>query len=518
MTSGILHIILAVVTGATPEATPFPFFEPVQPPRSLQVMAHRGAWRLAPENTKPAIEASIEDTVEWVEVDVQLTRDGRHILFHDATLDDKTDTTGPLRDRTLDELLHADAGSKFAPRFKGVRLLTLDEALRLAKGRLNLYLDCKRIDPKRLAREIVEAEMGRQVVVYGSPDVLQAIRVEAGESIGLMTKWRPRFGLHPWIEEIRPHAVEIDADDVTPEICQEFHRRGIKVQAKVLDRADRPEMWDRMASAGVDWLQTDLAEDILARRLLEKESARRVKVAHHRGASHYAPENTLDALRKAVSLRADYVEFDIRTTRDGTFVLLHDGSLDRTTSASGPVRQHQAGEIAKLDAGSWFSRYFRGAGVPTLDEFLAAAAPTGIGLYVDAKDIPPEALADALSRHGVIDRAVVYQGTEYLARLKEINPAIRRMPPLRDASQIESLATRIQPYAVDTNWKILSKDLIDRCHAHNIKVFSDAIGSHETIKHYQQAIRDGIDVIQTDHPIRVLRAVELLGSPVAARP
>jgi len=75
---------------------------------------------------------------------------------------------------------------------------------------------------------------------------------------------------------------------------------------------------------------------------------------------------------------------------------------------------------------------------------------------------------------------------------------------------MDDLIARVQPYAFDTRWSILSKSLIDRCHANGIKVFSDALGLYETIAAYQQAIRDGIDVIQTDHPLRVLRAMELL--------
>ena len=79
-----------------------------------------------------------------------------------------------------------------------------------------------------------------------------------------MTKWRPRFGIVPWIDKVRPAAVEIDAGDVTPEVCREFKSRGIKVQAKTLGAHDRPEIWDRMAAAGVDWIQTDFAEEVIA--------------------------------------------------------------------------------------------------------------------------------------------------------------------------------------------------------------------------------------------------------------
>lgn len=516
----MIYLACILVLGAVAEAATadgFPFFEPVQPPRSLQVMAHRGAMTRAPENTAPAVEASIADTVEWVEVDVRLTRDGQHVLFHDDTLDDKTAAHGRVREHTLAELREADAGSKFARRFAGQRILTLAEGLKLARGRVNLYLDCKDVAPASLAREVLAAEMGRQVVVYDKPEVLRAVRAEAGEAIGLMAKWRPAFGLESWIDEVRPHAVEIDAADVTPEACRAFHRRGIKVQAKTLGEDDRPEVWDRVAEAGVDWVQTDHADEIVARRALKALRPDRVKVAHHRGASHYAPENTLEALRKAIALGADFVEFDVRTTRDGTFVLMHDGSLNRTTSGRGPVREQTAAEIAALDAGAWFGRPFAGAKVPTLDAFLDAAAPSGVGLYFDAKDIAPEALAEALARHGLTDRAVVYQSADYLAKLKAIAPNIRRMPPLRDPAELDALAERVRPYAVDTRWTILSKPLIDRCHALGIKVFSDALGLNESVEKYQRAVRDGIDLIQTDHPLRVLRALELMERP-ASRP
>ena len=131
--TGVLLAFLALPGGTDGGTAPpsFAFFEPVSPPRAIQVMAHRGAMRQAPENTARALELSIADTVEWVEVDVRLTKDGQHVLFHDDQLGDKTDGTGRLRDRTLAELRALDAGTKFAPRFAGARILTLAEGLEL---------------------------------------------------------------------------------------------------------------------------------------------------------------------------------------------------------------------------------------------------------------------------------------------------------------------------------------------------------------------------------------------------
>src|SRR5262249_54977975 len=265
----LASLLLLVVQAQVPPAGGFPFFEPVQPSRSLQVMAHRGAARLAPENTARALEASIADTVEWAEVDVRRPRDGHHVLFHDDALDGKTDTAGRLRDRTLAEVRSADAGSKFSPRFAGERILTLEEGLKLARGRINLYLDCKDIDPTLLAREVMAAGMGRQVLVYAAPEAIRKVREAGDGTIGLMTKWRPADGVEQWLDEVQVHAVEIDAINVIAVVCDEFHRKGVKVQAKTLGHDDVPEVWDRVAAAGADWIQTDRPEEILARRSLK---------------------------------------------------------------------------------------------------------------------------------------------------------------------------------------------------------------------------------------------------------
>jgi glycerophosphoryl diester phosphodiesterase len=501
---------VALVAAASASAGKSPPSPMVQPPRRVEVMARGGARGQAPENTSAALERSIADGIEWVEVAVRLSRDGRHVLIHDADLGRTTDGLGPVDGRTLAELKSLDAGSKFARRFAGEKISSLEEVLASARGRVRLDLDCQQVDPARLVHAVLEAGMESQVVVSAGPDVLKAARSAiGGDRLALVPKWKPADGLDAF-GDLKPEAVEVDAADVTPDLCRAFHGRGFKVQARALGPDDRPAIWDRMIDSGVDRIQTDLPEEILAREVVRRrDPATRVKVAHHRGASRYAPENTLPAYEKAIRLGADFVEFDIRTTRDGVHFLLHDGQLDRTTNARGPIRDHDAAEVALLDAGAWFGRPFVGTPVPTLDQFLETVGRR-VELYVDAKDISPEKLVEALSGRGLIERSVVYQSPNYLARLRSIEPRLRRMPPLSDPSQIDSLADRLEPYAFDTRWAILSKPLIDRCHARGIKVFSDSIGPNESVASYRRAILDGIDLIQTDHPVRVLRALELL--------
>jgi glycerophosphoryl diester phosphodiesterase len=114
-----------------------------------------------------------------------------------------------------------------------------------------------------------------------------------------------------------------------------------------------------------------------------------------------------------------------------------------------------------------------------------------------------------LAERGLLEQTVVYQGADYLQRLKQLEPRIRAMPPLRDAKELDRLAAEVHPFAVDVRWGALSADLIRRCHELQIQVFSDALGINERIESYRRAIEWGIDTIQTDHPLRVIRAIEL---------
>ncbi|MFD4785568.1 glycerophosphodiester phosphodiesterase [Streptomyces sp. NPDC058459] len=117
-------------------------------------------------------------------------------------------------------------------------------------------------------------------------------------------------------------------------------------------------------------------------------------VVAHRGASAYAPENTLAAIDKAARLGFSWVENDVQRTRDGELVVLHDDSLARTTNveavfpgrAPWKVKDFTASEIARLDAGSWFSSAFAGARVPTLERYMRRVERNHEKLLLEVKN------------------------------------------------------------------------------------------------------------------------------------
>lgn len=109
------------------------------------------------------------------------------------------------------------------------------------------------------------------------------------------------------------------------------------------------------------------------------------RVIAHRGASGSAPENTVVAIRRAAEFGATWVEIDVNVTADGVSVLMHDDTLERTTSGSGPLILAPLYAVQQLDAGSWFATEFAREPVPTLARILDLAIELELGLNVEIK-------------------------------------------------------------------------------------------------------------------------------------
>ncbi|MCW5591793.1 MAG: glycerophosphodiester phosphodiesterase [Burkholderiales bacterium] len=112
------------------------------------------------------------------------------------------------------------------------------------------------------------------------------------------------------------------------------------------------------------------------------------KLIAHRGGGSLAPENTLAALRLGQSLGFRAAEFDVKLSRDGVAFLLHDSTLDRTTSGSGPAGERAWAELATLDAGSWLSDAFRGEPIARFDEAARLLRERGTMANVEIKPAP----------------------------------------------------------------------------------------------------------------------------------
>ncbi len=139
-----LRLLLALGAGAVVAATSAAgLIESAPRPIEIEITAHRGASRVAPENTLPAITAAIDLGADRVEIDAMLSADGALVLFHDVDLRRIARDPRRIADMTLEELREVDAGAWFAPEFAGERMPTLSEALDAVGGRAGLNIELK---------------------------------------------------------------------------------------------------------------------------------------------------------------------------------------------------------------------------------------------------------------------------------------------------------------------------------------------------------------------------------------
>ncbi|WP_112465628.1 glycerophosphodiester phosphodiesterase [Streptomyces triticisoli] len=253
-------------------------------------------------------------------------------------------------------------------------------------------------------------------------------------------------------------------------------------------------------------------------------------VVAHRGASAYAPENTLAAVDKAAALGFSWVENDVQRTKDGRLVVIHDDSLRRTTDvekvfpgrAPWKVKDFTAAEIARLDAGSWFSPAYAGTRVPTLEQYLRRVEHHHEKLLLEIKNpelypgIEQQLLKELandgwLDQRHLADRLIVQSfSADSLRIVHELKPAVRTgflgRPAVADLNRYAAFADLINP-----SHGTLSADYVKAVHAHvgphlkPLKVFAwtvDDAARARTVAGY------GVDGIITNKPDVVRAALD----------
>jgi glycerophosphoryl diester phosphodiesterase len=155
-----------------------------------------------------------------------------------------------------------------------------------------------------------------------------------------------------------------------------------------------------------------------------------VRVFAHRGFSGIYPENTEIAFCRALDLGVDGIEFDLRATRDGHLVAIHDPTVDRTSNGSGPVSELTLDQIKNLDAGSWTSPEFAGQSYLTLKEVLDIVghrAELNIHLKADqtTREMIVRATISEIKARNLLDEAFVASDQETIALCRRIHPRLR---------------------------------------------------------------------------------------------
>lgn len=147
----------------------------------------------------------------------------------------------------------------------------------------------------------------------------------------------------------------------------------------------------------------------------------------HRGASGsgLAPENTLAAFERAIQIGVDAVELDVRSTRDGVIVVMHDPTVDRTTNREGPVDELTYAQLREASAGGWFGPQFEGERIPTLQEVLDLVRHRALAVVEIKSNWIAEQVLRAAHEVDVMDQIVVQSfESETVRRVNAVDPSV----------------------------------------------------------------------------------------------
>ena len=240
---------------------------PIRP----HIFAHRGARRVAPENTLPAFAAALEMGADGIELDVHLTADGQLVVIHDFNVEKTTDGRGEVERMTADEIARLDAGSHFSAAFAGTRIPHLEEVLDLVRDRCRINIEIKSNDlyardaSERVAALIRQRNLYDQVIVssFNPITLIKLRRLDAAIALGVLyDREMPPFLRQVWAgppispQAQHPHHALIDAA-----YMQWAREIGAQVNTWTVNE---PAEARRLADLGVDTLITDVPDELLA--------------------------------------------------------------------------------------------------------------------------------------------------------------------------------------------------------------------------------------------------------------
>ena len=232
-------------------------------------------------------------------------------------------------------------------------------------------------------------------------------------------------------------------------------------------------------------------------------------VIAHRGASAYAPENTLAAFDLALRMGAPHIELDVHLSADDQVVVIHDDTLDRTTNGTGPVSDHTLEALRALDAGSWFGPEFAGQRIPTLAEtldFCGKRAHLHIEIKGRGMDLVPRAV-DLLSKRNMMRQATITSFQRMrLEQTSDCAPGLPRGWLVAEAddaviAQAQAIGlTQICPKADS-----LTPERVNRLHAEGFIVRAWGVKTEEQMHGVIQTGADGMTVNFPDKLLACLK-------------
>ncbi len=417
------------------------------------VVAHRGDWRNAPENSIKAIQNCIDMGVNMVEIDIKKSKDNVLILLHDQTLDRTTTGKGRPEEYTIAELkqmrLKNGAGIPTSH-----TIPTLEEAMLTVKGKIWVNID-KGYDFFELVEKVLEKTgTSKQVLIKaGLPyDKVYKENKAIIQNLFFMpivnaNDPNAKKLVEDYLKNMHPQAFEICFQQNTAQVTEVLNlikTSGSKIWINTLwpslcaglndDRAvedgEMEETWGEVLKMGASFIQTDRSGELISylkskkkfinstgiiRKKLIERNQNYVHVVAHRGDWRKFPENSLDAINSIIIMGGDIVEIDVQRTKDGVLILMHDETLDRTTTGKGVIAETMFKDIQNLRLKDYTGKP-TGHNIPTLKEALLLAKGR-VMLNLDKSDRFFDQVMELLQETGTTDIAIM-KGLQSLEEAK----------------------------------------------------------------------------------------------------
>jgi glycerophosphoryl diester phosphodiesterase len=229
-----------------------------------------------------------------------------------------------------------------------------------------------------------------------------------------------------------------------------------------------------------------------------------IVVISHRGNHTNVPENTLQAFLQAIDCGADYVEVDVRMTKDEQFIVMHNATVDKMTNGSGAIKELGFEEIKKLRINNQNNDgkiYL----IPSFEEILELCRGK-IKIYLDFKDGDVEKAFNLIKKHEMQNDVAVYINSEKLYdEWKKIAPELPLISSIPSKASFEESGDFLQIKKINIVDNAYESSTVKFLHKKNIKIWLDVESDEEGPEVWQKALNLNIDGLQTDHPEQLIQ-------------
>jgi glycerophosphoryl diester phosphodiesterase len=397
----------------------------------ISIVNHRGANRLAPENTFASAKEAIEAGAEYVEVDVRRSKDGVYYNLHDSRLERTTNGSGLLSETTSEVVDKLDAGSWFSHSYSNERIPRFDEYLKWIKGKAKVYFDMKDVNLEEFIPKVYKLGLEKDCFFWFSDWVLARKFRRLYPDLTLKINASAIGALDSLSQIYHPQIIECSVHDLTETFMAECHKKGMKVMPNI--SGNEFEDYKIAIDKQVDMVNID-NPDIFSNMVKNGGEFKKYKLIAHRGGIVEGKYNEFDpaSIQAAIDRGYYMLEMDVRETKDSVLIVNHDADFNRFFN--NPIRVNEAtwGQVKALksDKGNYH---------PLLFEEVAKMCSGKVNMMIDVKINEPSSsfykkLGKIMEEYNLLSGAyfIDYEAEKYFFGKSKFYFRVREIPRIKE--------------------------------------------------------------------------------------